>query len=325
MSGKIRIYACGGCGIKVSDYFNNVETEKGFAKISLACLDASDSNIRGTSFTKEQLYIIPGDIDGSGGVRGENIDLIDDNYQNIINEFPPQDINIIVGAGGGGSGSGFVNVFAERLTAEGHSTLVIIVGSSESTRRLTNSISTIKSLALSVEQINKNITMAYFQNEAGGRFYDVDKAVRSLISKVSYLGSRQNIGLDSADLRNFFDYSAVAKNVPPMLVLLQVCDSVEELRNVNKPISIASIYKELDPIKHGVNSDYDCFGTSETPAIKEDMHFAITADGITDILKVMENERKASTDSSKARTNNRITISEESATKVGKSRIILED
>lgn len=324
MAGKIRIYACGGCGIKVSDYFNNVPVEKGFAEISVTCLDTSDSNIRGTSFTKDQLFIIP-DVDGSGGVRGENIDLINDNYQNIINAFPPADVNIVVGAGGGGSGSGFVNIVTERLVDEGYNTFSIVVGSNESSRRLTNSIATVKSLALSVQEINKNIVVAYFQNEASGRFADVDLAVRSLISKVSYLSSKQNIGLDTADLRNFFNYGNVAKSVQPMLVLLQVCDSVEELRNVKKPISIASIYKELDPIKHGVECDYDCFGTSETSAIKEDMHFAITNDGLNDILKTMESSRKSINDSSKARTVNNLLGSDEATTTVGKKRIILED
>lgn len=301
----VRVYAAGGGGIKMLSVYANTGSQPNFADLDIACLDTSDTNFKASPFQgQDKLFIIP-EADGSGADRAKNYESIEDKYNEIINKFPPRDVNVFVCTGSGGSGSTYANVMAPKLAKAGHSVVVIMVGSKESRKRITNTRGTLNSLLNTVEITEAPIMLRYHCNDKSGKFGPVDDAVQADISYICYLASRQNTGLDGADVANFFNYRKVLPTLPPMLTMLTITDSVKELANVKSPIAIASVYKEADPTKHGVDSDYDCFGTNNCTQVKNDIHYAISNAGVKEILQDLEK----SLEENVAKSNERSTVS----------------
>lgn len=205
--GTMVIYAAGGAGINIGTVFEEFKDSKiasGFASIRVHYIDTSTANFNGRQ-TAENIYRVPG-RDGSGGVRITNAKEIAECMPDVLLKFPPGDINIVLGSLSGGSGSVIGPIIAGELLSRKESVIAVGIASSDTRKRLENSITTLKSYEGQVNRYKRALTMVYEENEPGKPFEIVDQQVIHAITTLSSLFSRQNKALDTEDLRNWLDF-----------------------------------------------------------------------------------------------------------------------
>lgn len=222
MSGKMRVFAAGGCGCNIGKILIKQEMTNreltGFAEIDVAFLDTSASNLKGMS--AEKVHCLEG-MDGSGKKREANVDKIALHIKSILQRFNPMDLNVVVSSGSGGSGSVFTPLIVQELLSENKPTVVILVGSTDSIIEHRNTTRTLLSLEAMSQRTQKPLPVIYLENNSDKDRDEVNASVVKLIGYLSILFSRQNDELDSADLVNFLYYDRVS-NWPNRMVYLDI-------------------------------------------------------------------------------------------------------
>jgi hypothetical protein len=99
---KLNLYACGGAGVNIGMNFLKYmgKTAEGFAEIKPIFIDTSKSNTH-SSISIENLYLLDG-LDGSGKKRDSNYEAISECSKEILHQFKPADVNVIVHSASGG-------------------------------------------------------------------------------------------------------------------------------------------------------------------------------------------------------------------------------
>lgn len=218
--GRIRIYACGGAALNIAqtlEHFSKKE-EVGIARVELAYVDTSRANLS-DKHPDASIYLLP-NKDGSGKIRRENAAEIIAHTPDVLQKFPPADLNIIISSGSGGTGSVFAPSLASELLARNLPVIVFMIGSAEARQEVNNTLDTIKSY----ENIAKNarkvpLVMSYFQNSAETPRSVVDQSVIEELNMLAVLFSRENKELDSQDLYNWLRFDRVTSYQPQLAAL----------------------------------------------------------------------------------------------------------
>ena len=263
--GQIRIYACGGAGSNIAasleKYRNSEETET--ASLDICYIDTSKSNLARNKHNVQEssTYLIDG-LDGSGKIRSENYDAIVQHSKNIIQEFKPLDLNIVISSGSGGSGSVLSPTLVGELLDKKVPVIVLLVGSKATKLDALNTIKTIKSFE-SISKLKKAPVVAvYAENNDKTPRAEVDQSMLFSVLSLAILYSRQNHELDSQDLYNWLRYDRVT-SFPPQLSALYIVDgrqSIPELGDLGHVVSVATIGKDPDHCILDFTPDYQCTG-----------------------------------------------------------------
>lgn len=216
---SLSLFCCGGAGINNGANFLKCigKTEEGFANISPFFLDTSRSNLSGQE-SEDHVYIIDG-VDGSGKKRDSNYRVISDRSKEMLHRFKPSDLNVVIHSASGGSGSVIGPVLVSELLSRNAPTVVIMIGSSDSSIEARNTMNTLKSYEVISSKRETPVIAVYFENSKDTPRGHVDARIQTTIVLLSAIFSGQNRELDSADLANFLDYTKVTTFSPQLSYL----------------------------------------------------------------------------------------------------------
>lgn len=297
----VRIYACGGAGTNIVGALGEIKERDGYAATKNCYIDTSRSNIN-ARIPEDNIFIVTKngeELKGSGGVRGSNAEPIVAEVRAAIKQFPPEEYNLIVGSLSGGSGAVILPVLAKELLEAGHNCMCILLGSAESEIRAINTVNTLASLDnIAREHAKRPIVASYVDQARGVLRKKIDDEVTRAIGKALVFLSGGFHGLDNQDVIHFLDYTKITTigNIEPQLCLLQVAESLEDVKAFNYPvISIGSLYINPDVAPHDIDSRYDCIGYGTLPDMpnQTSVHYLLSADavsGIYDKLAVRADE-----------------------------------
>lgn len=291
----VKIYGCGGCGITWADMVSKLTPQAGRVIPDIVYVDTSRSNLIDKQIENGKEFLLA-EIDGSGKVRRDNSAAIAKKIGDLLMQHTPGELNIVLFSAGGGSGSVFGPIIVRELLKRDKPVVAFVVGSQDTAITATNTLNTLKSLDLIArEQAMAPVVMHYSQNPTNASSAAVDSSVVAAIELLLIFGSRQNVGLDTRDVRNMLRYDHATK-VPPQLSLLEVttCRDVEELKNmgVDHVISVGSIFRSPEsatPLP--VMTDYGCVGylpTSASVDVPNEFHLLIHTDEVREIVNAVQ-------------------------------------
>ena len=286
--GKIRIYACGGTGTNIGLLLEKYRNGNypGFSNLDITYIDTSKSNGR-THIDDIHFYKIGEksgkELDGSGKLRSENSDLIDESSLDILQKFPPADLNIVISSAGGGSGSIISPCLARDLLNADAPVISLLIGSTDTRLDCENTLKTIKTYESMVKRCKKPIVMMYMQNSLEYQRDAVDNSMVNAIVSLSALFSRENLEIDSKDLFNWlrFDRVTTYQSQLASLTLLINTDTPKEIGNI---ISVATLVRTGMNTVFPITPDYQCSGffpetIDSTVLEKAPVHYVVS-DGI---------------------------------------------
>lgn len=294
--GAIRVYCGGGAGIGIGKYF---EAERGKANPGYATLEPAyiDTSKASTFDVPQEHFYHVQEKDGSGGIRAENATDIMRRTKEILQKFPPLEMNIAIGSTTGGSGSVIIPSIVSELLERGCPVIVFAIGGDDSLQYLKNTEKTL----LSYEQITKTrgkpVVLQYLQNGIDGNIEQVDLKVHVAVSSLLVLFSKQNKNLDSKDLFNWLNFDRVTSYAPQIGVLnIQQ----KELKDIDDNlISLVTLNGDLNNTKVKQAVEYQRVGV---PLKIEDaaehnlsypLHFAITDGFLDGVVKRIRNQISA--------------------------------
>lgn len=276
MSKSVRVFACGGASLNIVGPLLSLpqdQRDPGFAKLDIALLDTSRSNLPNVAHVEDHFYHVEGrgedKTDGSGKVRATNLKATQSAAPDILHRFEPGHLNIVVSSGSGGSGNVISAVLTSELLARGENVVVIMVGSTTCTREIKNMMDTIKSYQSIAQLREKPVVCYYLENSKTLSMSAVDDFARAAILLLASIWSGENRGLDQMDLENFLNYQKVTK-YPVGIVGLGISDASEPIvQEKGQPIStvvtmVASKDESIDP---GITVGYHSFGEFSTDAL----------------------------------------------------------
>lgn len=240
MSAKVNLYCCGGTGINIGKHFDKFRDKpvEGFASIQPMYVDTSKSNSRDVN--EQHVYHLEG-LDGNGKLRSQNTQAITDSVLSILNQFKPTEFNIVLHSAGGGSGSTIGPTIVSELLSRDVAVFVIMVGSTESVIELNNTIKTIKTYEAISRVRKKPVAVSYFENGSGlASRNTINQDVRSMITLMSLLLSKQNAEMDTADIKNWLNYHLVTSYQPKLTLLTVDTTEFDTMKDV-EAASVATI------------------------------------------------------------------------------------
>lgn len=293
--GKVRLYACGGAGGNIayllSQTNSGLENEPGFAELTVCYLDTSRSNLR-KDIDEDHVYVVKTETskEGAGKIRSENYDPIQECLPAMLQKFKPADLNIVLASAGGGTGSVIAPLVAAELLDRDCAVVVLSVGSTDSELNIVNTLNTLKSYGGVVKRKQKSLIMRYIENNNGLSRTEVDKDIGRYIDALSLLFSKQNLELDSQDLKNWLRPDRTSSN-EPMLGELWITTDNKLPDATGNSISVATLAAQENDYQYGATPDYMCNGFVPDGVSTEGlpMHYVITDNGYVDIAKRLQN------------------------------------
>ncbi len=201
MSKIVKLYACGGAGINLVNKFMEIKDSLTLHGIEVVYVDTSYSNIDQDSIT-DNFYVLEG-LDGSGKFRPSNYEALRDASQEILHQFKPGVINIIISSGSGGSGSVIAGILTNELLNRNEIVIPIIVGSTSSKIETENTIKTIQSYVSISSRQDKVVACLYNENSSSKNRTQVDLEIIHNIAAIAMLVQNNVKELDTADISNF--------------------------------------------------------------------------------------------------------------------------
>lgn len=249
-SRKMKLYGLGGAGTNIANMFlqQDKDFQAGSCEIDVVFVDTSRSNL-GPMVPSEKVYLLDG-LDGSGKKRASNYEAIVDSCKEILLKHKPADINVVISSGSGGSGSVLGPVLVSELLARGEIVIVITIGGTSSRIETENTLKTLKSYEAISQKRNVPVIMAYHENSANTPRSRVDADVKLHVLMISVFFSGQNRELDTADLKNFLNYTNVTSYKPKLSSLVFSSGTVE----TSKGQALVSLVTLTD---EGVSSEID--------------------------------------------------------------------
>lgn len=257
--GRIRVYACGGAGLNIGRQLEQHRgiNETAFAVLDICYADTSRSNLQ-QDIPADATYLLDG-LDGSGKVRAENHQEITKHVRNILQQFKPADLNIVISSGAGGSGSVFAPLIASELLAGDNPTIVFTIGSTDTRLDAENTLKTLKSYEAISKKNERPVVMLYRQNGQLSR-KAVDDDAKAMVLALAALYSRENRELDTRDLYNWLNFHRVT-TFQPQLVTLHMDDKAgSHKKSLGNVISVATLAKEGDNTVIEETPEYQCVG-----------------------------------------------------------------
>lgn len=309
---KINVYACGGAGINIASWFESSRgrSETGLAQVNPIYIDTSRSNLK-PELDEGSIYIIDG-LDGSGKVRSENFEKISESVLDILLKHPAGDLNVVLSSGSGGSGSVIAPSLVSNLLSRDIPTLVFLVGSTDSKIELVNTTRTLKSYESIAKLRKKPVVSMYFENSEKTSRKVVNTDAQQALVLLAALFSGANKELDSSDLKNWLNYSAVTTYGPRLSIMDFFLKSITLDKGLS-PIAIATIAEEDANTSPGLPVEYHTVGYADKDTISKlkispALH-AVVLDGALDsTYKRLEKDLAILDEASAARNSGRNTI-----------------
>ncbi len=257
--GKVMIYCAGGAGINAGTFFTGFRDGKqqnGFAEMQVTFIDTSRSNIT-EEIIEEEIYLIDG-LDGSGKIRAENHRQISESIHDVLLKHPPGDLNIVISSASGGSGSVIAPSLVSELLKRDKNVVASIITSTDSRIEIENSIKTLKSYEAIATLRERPVVILPYQNNKETTRWDVNKLVVQDIIYLSALFSRQNKELDSADLRNWLNYTRVTSAKPKLVSMSFSHQKIDSGKY--QILTVATLAYADMPTSLGSPVDYQCVG-----------------------------------------------------------------
>lgn len=288
---SVRFYACGGQSTNMLRRYREnqaLETAAIRAQEHYSFIDTSIANLQNVAVEETFLVTRPdgGEIDGSGSDRRANAEAIMASLPSILIQHPPADLNVVCFSAAGGSGSVCAPLLLERLLAEGQTVVAVVTGDHSSLKRTTNTISTLQGLEAAVQRLGRPIVIYYKDNDPTKSHSENDIVPQFVMSMLSVLGSGKNAHLDTADIRNMFDFHKVTHH-KPCLAMLDVFAREEDLAEVKHAVSYASLLRDSESLVPVVPCDYDKAGVlpESTAPHRSSFYFTVTIDRLSGIFK----------------------------------------
>jgi cell division GTPase FtsZ len=213
----LTIYGLGGAGINIAKKFRDVKTERGSCIVRTFMSDTSSANIRGTDIDNAAIYE---DKDGSGGIRNTNFEDIKERSKKFLYENKPSKFVLVIHSVAGGTGSVMGPVIVDyirNMKDEDRVVIPVVIGDTSHLKAAENSIATLQTYENFARNHNKPIVMVYEHNQSS--LAEVDRRLEVMISSIILLLSRDNMRIDSEDIRNFFEYTRVTNHPPGIGIL----------------------------------------------------------------------------------------------------------
>ncbi len=300
---KMVIYAAGGAALNIASSMAKYANSKeyGFAEIDTYFIDTSSSNIH-DDIPEDKCYIVEG-LDGSGKVRKSNYTVLSECSKEILHQFKPDDINVVVHSTSGGTGSTLGPIVVSELLSRGLNVIVLAIGSSSSRIETENTIKTLKSYEMISKKTDKPVCMYYKENSVDNSRSNVDSNISTALVILATLFSSDNKELDLSDLTNFLNYNNVT-SYPPQLSLLEFYEKDVKLDKGQTIISTATLIDNdtAPELSHPI--EYQCVGyipEKIKDVVNIDLpihvsvitgHFNKTVDRLNNKLKEYEEARK---------------------------------
>lgn len=278
------IYGCGGTGSNIVSLIRPNDTHRSYCEVDTAFIDTSLANVQDNKIPADRFYHITrastGEVlDGSGRLRGANPEDIIAHVPAILNQFPPADVNIVVGSGGGGSGSVIAPAIADELLRQGKIVIPVTIGSSATRQDVNNTTDTLRSYFLSSQSAEAPLPMIFVENSPKATRGEINNNVLAVISRLALLFSRAHKGLDSKDLEHFLQYTKTAKFLQPAAAFIAIGRSKDDLMNQARVLTMGT-GKETIVTLASLASDQDSFVCD----IEAGVHFeGFTGNTIDDI------------------------------------------
>lgn len=221
---QMNLIAAGGAAMNiVGEFLNNRRTdiEDSTCVINACFIDTSKSNFSkaGIALDDERVYILDGK-DGRGKKRDmDTYEVVSEHANEILHQYKPSDINVIIHSASGGSGSVIGPVLASELLSRKCPVILIVLGSTDSMIEVDNTIKTLKGYEVLSKNQNKPVNVIYYENSTTTPRDQVDTLAQSTISLLAVIFSGKNHGLDSEDLVNFLHYQNVTQNEPQLVLV----------------------------------------------------------------------------------------------------------
>lgn len=256
----VTVYSCGGGGTNIVAELEAARAEQptGFAQLQPCYIDTSRSNLINKQLPEESVYLFE-NADGSGKVRASNYEEIAKNCKSILLKFKPSAFNLVVHTASGGSGSVIGPVLVSELKARGHQVVVILIGSTDTRIEIENTIKTLKSYESIAVKRGNPVVVHYVENSKTLPRQEANKQAKRAISLLMGLFSGQNEELDSADLKNWLEYTNVSASEPRMASLSFVC-APEELEHAGTVVSVATLASSEMDTRLEQTPAYQCVG-----------------------------------------------------------------
>ena len=281
----IKLYACGGTGTAAaSRVAKSMNTFTGGKNVLVA--DTSDSNINHGEFP--DVFILPklpNDYDGSGKLRSKNAEAIKKYVPKVLDQYPPEEYNIVISSGGGGSGSVFAPYIAQSIIDSGKICFIIITNNVGSLKAMDNTFNTHKSY-ISMNK-GKCVPMFVVDNT------DIKKAdanVDYTISAIDTLVSTNNYGLDGSDILNFLRWDKVTEQSAGPAIITVVKDNIPaEIKDI---ISVLTLSTEMKEPCFSFVPEYTAAGVYDKDIINQDnfpdTHFVISKSAYAEMFNALQ-------------------------------------
>lgn len=324
MSKKINLYCAGGAGVNIGTHFAkfNGQKEPGFAEIVPYFIDTSKSNIT-SAVPANQMYLYE-DVDGGGKERSSVYEIIADPavINDILYQFKPADLNIVLHSASGGSGSVIGPVLTGELLKRGAQTVVVMVGNTSCEKEVINTLRTLKSYEnIAANVVKAPVIAAYSENTLSTPRGKVDHILQTTIVVLAALFSGENRELDSADLRNFLNYTNVTSH-SPRLALLEFFSKDILLSKGQSLASLATLIDDKSDSNPNVMVEYQAVGfLSEQAAEKIDhplpLHACIISGHFNSIADALEVKISEHEEAKKSRSSKSFVSNNEAGTELG--------
>lgn len=283
--GKVRVYACGGCGSNIGSLLENqrVSPNISIADMEIAYIDTSRSNLKHLNVDEKYTYLFPS-IDGSGGIRKENAKEISVKVADILEKFEPLDLSIVIHSGSGGTGSVVGPSIVSALLDAKKPVAVLMVGDASTRLDSINTMNTLKSYDAIARMRGLPVVLNFQMNSIDNPRENVDKEVKAAAISMSILWSGNNRELDSKDLFNFLNFHIPTTFEPQVAHLSFEQAEGSTIGASGQVISVATLAKtgQNTAITPAPEVQYRGYVVDEAPqALLDSMptHFVVT-DGI---------------------------------------------
>lgn len=257
----MRIYGCGGLGLNLASKFETLTKSPNgvnLDSVEVSFIDTSESNVRHNKIDADNLYLIEG-ANGSGKNRAENYQVIKEQIKRIVLNHKPQEFNIIINSLSGGSGSVIGPLLYNELRNQGHYVVNIVVGSSDSTIEISNTIKTIKSYVGISNKRAEPVIAHYFENSKKTPRSSVDDSIKSTVGLLAAFLNKHNHEIDSLDIINFLTYNKVTEHEPNFVFAKFYTKSID-VDNHYFPIAALTLADHTQETSIGYPVDYQAVG-----------------------------------------------------------------
>lgn len=227
----IIVHAAGGAGISIADKALKLVNDagEGFAKLTFSYVDMSRANIdkiqpEGPFWQVKSKDHTAKALDGSGGIRGANIEDKIDNindyldkggYKNrVVGEY-----HLVVFSASGGTGSMLGPLIVRCLLERNIPVIIAMVGDDTDGTSAINILDTFATVSNIAKKNNKPVSCIYINNAAvdgasknsGNGEVGANNIIYSNVLALSLFLSGQNESIDNQDMNNIIDQSAYTK------------------------------------------------------------------------------------------------------------------